>query len=81
HKQAVFNKVSSAAQLAIETALAVMKTAATAGPWAVPLTIALGAIQMGALLATSIPKYKHGRKGGPGEIAEVGDGFVSEVIT
>lgn len=81
YKQAVFNKASSAAQLAIETTLAVMKTAATAGPWAVPLTIALGAIQMAALLATPIPKYKHGRKGGPGEFAEVGDGFVSEVIT
>lgn len=41
----------------------------------------LGAIQIGAILATPIPKYKHGRKGGKGEIAEVGDGFVSEVIT
>lgn len=80
HKQAVFNKASSAAQLAINTAVAVMKTAADAGPWAVPLTIALGAIEMAALLMTPIPKYKMGRKGGPAELAEVGDGFVHEII-
>ena len=32
-------------------------------------------------MATPIPKYKMGRKGGPAEFAEVGDGGVHEVIS
>jgi hypothetical protein len=30
-------------------------------------------------LATPIPKYKMGRKGGPAEVAEVGDGGVVDI--
>jgi hypothetical protein len=41
----------------------------------------IGGLQLAAVLAAPIPKYKHGRKGGKAEFAEVGDGYVSEVIT
>lgn len=39
-----------------------------------------GALQTAAVLATPIPKYKTGRKGGKEEFAIVGDGGVSEVV-
>lgn len=86
HKQAVFNKASAVAQAGISAALAVLAALSTQpflpmGPAMAILAGVLGAIQIGAIIATPIPKYKMGRKGGPAEIAEVGDGFVHEVIT
>lgn len=86
HKQAVFNKASALAQAAISTSLAILSALNTQpflplGPTMATLAGVLGAIQIGAILATPIPKYKMGRKGGPAETAWVGDGFVSEVIT
>ena len=86
HKQAVFNKASAVAQAGISAALAVLAALSTQpflpmGPAMAILAGVLGAIQIGAILATPIPKYKTGRKGGPAETAWVGDGFVHEVIT
>jgi len=86
HKQAVFNKASALAQAAISTSLAILAALNTQpflplGPAMATLAGVLGAIQIGAIIATPIPKYKMGRKGGPAEFAEVGDGFVHEVIT
>lgn len=86
HKAAVFNKASAVAQAGISTALAILAALQTQpflplGPTMATLAGVLGAIQIGAILATPIPKYKTGRKGGPAETAWVGDGFVSEVIT
>lgn len=85
HKQAVFNKASAIAQAAISTSLAILSALSTQpflplGPTMATLAGVLGGIQMGAILATPIPKYKMGRKGGPAETAWVGDGGVSEVI-
>lgn len=88
HKQAVFNKAMAVSEIGWKTAMAIM------GIWAdVPkvdygisatiLSIGagiLGTIQTAAVLAAPIPKYKMGRKGGPEEIAIVGDGGVHEVI-
>jgi tape measure domain-containing protein len=86
HKQAVFNKASAVAQAGISAALAVLAALSTQpflpmGPAMAILAGVLGAIQIGAILATPIPKYKTGRKGGPAETAWVGDGFINEVIT
>ena len=86
HKAAVFNKASAVAQAGISTALAILAALQTQpflplGPTMATLAGVLGAIQIGAILATPIPKYKTGRLGGPAETAWVGDGFVSEVIT
>ena len=47
----------------------------------IPLAIGLAAAQAAVVVATPIPKYKMGRKGGPAEVAEVGDGGVHEVIS
>lgn len=95
-KAAIANRVFALADIAIKTAQALMAAnvaiqtmnsvtfgvAGTAyGAWAIPAIYTIAGIQAAAVLATPIPKYKHGRKGGKGEIAEVGDGFVSEVIT
>lgn len=85
HKAAVFNKASAIAQAAISTSLAILSALSTQpflplGPTMATLAGVLGGIQMGAILATPIPKYKLGRKGGPAEMAWVGDGGVSEVI-
>lgn len=79
HKQAVFDKAVTIAQIAIATALAIIKAAPN--PVTVTLAAVLGAIQLATAIATPIPKYKMGRLGGPAETAWVGDGFVSEVIT
>lgn len=83
HKQAVFDKAVTVAQIAIQTALAIIKAAAATAPtfWGVAIAATLGAIELGAALATPIPKYKMGRKGGPAEFAIVGDGGVPEVVT
>lgn len=86
HKAAVFNKASAVAQAGISTSLAILAALQTQpflplGPTMATLAGVLGAIQIGAILATPIPKYKTGRLGGPAETAWVGDGFVSEVIT
>ena len=84
HKQAVFDKALNVSMIAMSTALAVIKAWTEGDPYTkVARSIAagvVGAIQLAATLATPIPKYKLGRKGGPAEMAWVGDGGVSEVI-
>jgi hypothetical protein len=74
------------AQAAIMTALAILnalnsKPFLPMGPIMATLAGVLGAVQIGTIIATPIPKYKMGRKGGPAEVAEVGDGGVSEVVS
>lgn len=84
HKQAVFNKAMAVMDIGFNTAMAIMGSIAKfPGPVGVALSIMagiLGTIQTAAVLATPIPKYKMGRKGGPEEFAIVGDGGVHEVI-
>ena len=46
----------------------------------IPLAIGSSALQIGSVLARPIPKYKHGRGPGKAEVAEVGDGYVHEVV-
>lgn len=84
HKQAVFNKAMAIAEIGWSTAKAIMGAIAefplTGGmPFSLMAGIA-GAVQTAAVLAAPIPKYKMGRKGGPEELAIVGDGGVHEVI-
>lgn len=81
-RQAAFNKAVTVAQIGLQTALAIITAAAATAPtfWGVAIAAAIGAIELGAAIATPIPKYKMGRDGGPEEWAYVGDGGVSEVI-
>lgn len=85
NKQAVFDKALNISMIAMATALAVIKAWTEGDPYTkVARSIAagvMGAIQLAAAIATPIPKYKMGRKGGPAETAWVGDGGVSEVIS
>jgi len=84
YDQAVFEKAQAIASITINTAIAVSKVAGQTGvlaPLLVPLTIALGLAQLATVLATPLPKYKDGRKGGRAEMAVVGDGGRSEVVT
>lgn len=95
-KQAIFNKVIATAEIGLNLAktITALNLAAaqldaisfgTAGtPYRaiqIPLAIGLAAAQTAVVLATPIPKYKMGRKGGPAEVAEVGDGGVHEVVS
>ena len=95
-KQAVFNKVMALAEIGLnlaKTISALNLAAATIDAISfgiggniyravqIPLAIGIAAAQAATVLATPIPKYKMGRKGGPAEIAEVGDGGVAEVIS
>lgn len=82
-KQAIFNKAINITEIGLKTAQAVVAALAVGPPQGyvfAALSAALGAAQLAAAIATPIPKYKHGRKGGKAEIAMVGDGFVNEVI-
>jgi len=83
HKQAVYNKAVTIAEIGLKTAQAVMSAAAATAPtfWGVAIAAAIGALQLATAIATPIPKYKDGRKGGPAEWAVTGDGGRSEVIT
>lgn len=84
HKQAVFNKAMNIAEIGFNTATAIMKAYADLGPIAgtvaAVLIGVLGTVQTATVLATPIPKYRMGRKGGPEEVAIVGDGGIHEVI-
>jgi len=83
-KQAIFEKSLASGEIIINTASAVMKNTAQLGFLAaIPinaLTIALGAVQLAAVTARPLPKYRHGgehRKDGP---AIVGDGGRHELV-
>ncbi|MEW5677055.1 phage tail tape measure protein [Flavobacterium enshiense] len=83
HKQAVFNKVMAGVDIGIKTAQAIVAALAIGPPQGVVMAAlagAIGAVQLAAVLAAPIPKYKKGRKDGPKEVAFVGDGGVHEVI-
>jgi len=82
-KQAKFNKALAIAQAALNLGVAVTAALTVAPPASfafAALTAAIAGIQLAAVIATPIPKYKMGRKGGKKEMAVVGDGGVSEVI-
>lgn len=86
-EQAGFNKAMSAAQVVINTALAIMKNTAELGfvP-AIPVNIItgiLGAAQLGIILGTKIPEYADGTPDGghPYDgLAMVGDGGEREIV-
>lgn len=86
YKRATMEKMNSVAQIAIATALGIMKTWAQLGwPAAIPgaaIVAAMGAIQMAAALAQPIKAYKEGTKGKPhtGGLAVVGDGYQTELV-
>ncbi|OHT44422.1 hypothetical protein [Flavobacterium tructae] len=88
-KQAIFNKAMAIAEASMNTGKAVT-AALTAGPGIglalAVITAAVAAVQLAAIVATPLPKYKDGRKGGKKEIAVINDGigpsggYVQEVI-
>jgi TP901 family phage tail tape measure protein len=86
---AVFNKIISLATIATQTAMASIAALAPPpvglgpvfGASLLPFIIGTGAIQAATVIATPLPKYKDGRKGGPAELAWTGDGGRSEVIS
>lgn len=88
HKQAVFNKAISALNVGISTSMAVISALAQVPKFDFGISAAaiattygiIGAVQLAAVLASPLPKYKMGRKGGPAEMAWVGDGGINEVI-
>lgn len=84
-ERARYERASNIASIIQSTASAVVG-ALGAKPWT-PANIALaaivgaiGAAQIARTLATPLPKYARGRKGGPEEFAIVGDGGRKEVI-
>ncbi len=89
YEQAVFNKAISATEIIAATSLAVISALAQVPKFDFGISASaiagiyagIGAIQLAAVLATPLPKYKMGRKGGPAELAVTGDGGVNEVIS
>jgi hypothetical protein len=95
-KQAIFNKVIATAEIGINlarTISAINLAAANLNSISygiagsayaaiqIPLAIGIAAAQAAVVLATPLPKYKTGRKGGPAELAVTGDGGVPEVVS
>lgn len=84
HKQAVFDKALSVANIGLNTAMALMQLWVKPGwPAAIPMMAvvgALGALQLATVLATPIPKYAKGTDYHSGGPAIVGDGGKHEVI-
>lgn len=78
-KQAKFDKAVAIAQIAIQTALSIVK--ASPNPVLIALAAAAGAIALATAIATPIPKFKKGTQNAPKGLAYVGDGGVSEVVT
>ena len=80
YKAAVAEKANTISQIAIATALAIMKAAPS---WInVALVSALGAVQLATAIAQPIKAYKEGTKGRPhpGGLAIVGDGGQQELV-
>ena len=80
YRRAVMEKANTISQIAIATALAIMK--ATPNWVNVALVAAMGAVQMATALAQPIKAYKEGTKGvpHPGGLAVVGDGGKQEIV-
>lgn len=83
-RAAEFEKRWSLAQIAINTAVAVMKAAgALPPPFNIPLialAVAQGAIQAAVVQATPIPQYAEGGRNVPGGLSLVGDALRREVV-
>ena len=78
YKQAVAEKANSISQIAIATALGIMKASPN---WVnMALVAAMGAIQMATAIAQPIKAYKMGTDYHPGGLAIVGDGGKREVV-
>ena len=80
YKRAVAEKANSISQIAIATALGIMKASPN---WVMMALVgAMGAIQIATALAQPIKAYKEGTKGKPhpGGLAVVGDGGQAELV-
>lgn len=78
-KQAKFDKAVAIAQIAIQTALSIVK--ASPNPVLIALAAVAGAIALATAIATPIPKFRRGTMNAPQGLAVVGDGGVNEVVT
>lgn len=79
-RKAQFEKARIIAEIILNTALAVVKELADKSiPGAIAAGV-IGAAQLAAAVATPIPKYADGILSHPGGLAEVGDGFKSEMV-
>lgn len=83
-RMAIYEKATSIAKVAINTAQSISKTLALLGmPAAIPfiaMAAAAGAAQTAAIVATPLPQYEEGTMDHPGGLAVVGDGGRSEMI-
>ncbi len=82
-KQAIFNKSLALVEAGINTAKAITAALATTPPASfalAALTAGLAAVQLVAIAATPIPKFKMGREDGPRTLGVVGDGGRHEII-
>jgi len=75
-KQAIADKAAALFSIALNTAIAAMKVAGQTGvgaALAVPLVLALGALQAATVLARPLPAYKDGVRNAPKGLALVGE--------
>ena len=82
-KQFIFNKALALVEAGINTGKAITAALATTPPASfalAALTAGLAAVQLVAIAAAPIPKYKDGRIGGKKEMAMINDGGVAEVV-
>lgn len=83
-RRAKFERAMSIANIIQNTAVAITKTLAVGGFFAIPLSITLGAIgaaQIASILARPIPAYADGTDDHPGGMAIVGEGKHKELVS
>lgn len=79
-QRARFEKARAITQAVLKTAVAVVEGLLQGGPVLAAVYGAIGAAEIAAAVATPLPKFKHGREGGPATWAITGDGGVPEVV-
>lgn len=80
-QRARFEKAANIAQIILKTALAVAQGLIQGGPPLAAVYGAIGAAELAVAIATPLPKFKHGREGGPATWGVTGDGGVHEVVS
>lgn len=75
-KQAKTQKAAAAVEIILNTAIAISKTLAETAIFGIPLIpiiAALGAVELGIVLAQPLPQFAKGREDGPATFAEVNE--------
>jgi tape measure domain-containing protein len=80
-KQAIVEKVAAVSAAVTNTAIAITGALLPGRQWMIPIIAAIGALQVAAIIAAPIPKYKKGlKKAKTDHVAQINDGGQQEYL-